>query len=57
MNLSSDTRSAVTVLFRDAALTFVLPREATLAELARQIASMEAAHSGPPVAIAVKLGH
>ena len=54
---STETSSEVTVLFKEAALIFALPRGATLEDLASRIAAMEARHFGEPVAIGVTLRH
>ena len=45
--------SCVTALFADRALSFVLPRGATLEDLAGRLASLQ---FGAPVAINVRLG-
>ena len=47
----------VTVVFKDAALMFALPRNATLEDLAERVAGMATHHIGGPVAIGVKLRH
>jgi hypothetical protein len=47
----------VTVLFKEAALMFALPRGATLGELAARLAGIEERQFGEPLTIAVKLRH
>jgi hypothetical protein len=54
---SAETSNEVTVVFKDAALMFALPRGATLEDLASRVAGMEERRCGEPLAIAVKLRH
>ena len=51
------TASEVTVMFKDAAFMFALPRGATLADLADRLANIEERHFGEPVSIDVRLCH
>jgi len=46
----------VTALFRDRFVTFPLPRHATLAELAAQLAALGERHEGQPVYIDIRMG-
>lgn len=54
---SAETSNEVTVVFKDAALMFALPRGATLEDLASRVAGMEERRCGELLAIAVKLRH
>jgi hypothetical protein len=54
---SAETSNEVTVVFKDTALMFALPRGATLEDLASRVAGMEERRCGEPLAIAVKLRH
>jgi hypothetical protein len=54
---SAETSNEVTVVFKDAALMFALPRGATLEDLASRLAGMEQRHFGEPLTIAVKFPH
>jgi hypothetical protein len=54
---SAETSNEVTVVFKDAALMFALPRGATLEDLASRLAGMEERHFGEPLTIAVKFHH
>jgi hypothetical protein len=53
----ADRTNEVTVMFKDAAIMFVLPSGATLEDLAARIARIEERRSGEPVSIGVKLHH
>ena len=57
MMRSTEASNEVTVLFEDAALSFVLPPGATLAELAERIAGMASHHRRYPLSIGIKLPH
>jgi hypothetical protein len=57
MVLPAETANEVTVVFKDAALMFALPRGATLEDLADRLAGIEERHFGEPLTIAVKLRH
>ena len=57
MTNPTEATNEVTVVFKDAALMFALPRDATLADLAQRVAGMATHHIGGPVAIGVKLRH
>jgi hypothetical protein len=54
---TGETTSEVTVLFKDAALLFALPRGATLADLAQRLAELDETRLGEPIMIDVKLCH
>jgi hypothetical protein len=47
----------VMVRFKEAAVVFVLPEGATLADIARRIAGIEQRQFGAPVSIDVQLRH
>ena len=54
---TGETTSEVTVLFKDAALLFALPRGATLEDLAQRLAEFDETRLGEPITIDVKLCH
>ena len=54
--MMDETRpSRVTAVFENAALAFNLPREATLAELAEELAALGERYGGPPLYVDVRL--
>jgi hypothetical protein len=57
MSRLADRANEVTVSFKDAAIIFALPPQATLADMAVRIAELAERHLAVPVAINVKLPH
>ena len=47
--------SKVTAVFEDSDVSFLLPRDATLAELAERLVMMAEPHGGLPVAVDVRI--
>ena len=54
---SVGTSNEVTVVYKQAALMFDLPRGATLEDLAERLSTLDERHFGEPVSIDVKLRH
>ncbi len=57
MPRSAERTNEVIVTFKDAAVIFALPCDATMEDLAARIARIEERRSGEPVSIGVKLHH
>jgi hypothetical protein len=57
MPRSAERTNEVIVTFKDAAVIFALPSDATMQDLAARIARIEERRSGEPVSIGVKLHH
>jgi hypothetical protein len=54
-NAEHNTPSLVRAIFKDAALSFNLPKETTLAELAEELGDLGQRYGGMPIYVDVKL--
>jgi hypothetical protein len=53
--LDREAPSLVRAVFKDAALSFNLPKQATLEELAREVAALQRHYGGPPLYVDIRL--